>query len=232
MGEITAITGESFPLSPETAEKLEAYAALLLEKNMVMNLTAITDPRGIAVRHFLDSLLPLARLPEGAKVIDVGTGAGFPGMVFAIARPDLKVMLLDSLRKRVEFLAGATEALGLGNVLCRWGRAEDAGRDPILRERFDVAAARAVAALPVLGEYLSPFLKVGGLLLCQKGAEIEEELAAARRAFPKVGLSMPRSETYTLPGESRAFHLVTAEKKHPIAPAFPRKAGLPAKKPL
>ena len=85
MGEITAITGESFPLSPETAEKLEAYAALLLEKNMVMNLTAITDPRGIAVRHFLDSLLPLARLPEGAKVIDVGTGAGFPGMVFAIA---------------------------------------------------------------------------------------------------------------------------------------------------
>ena len=177
-------------LSDTALEALDIYAHRLQEANKVMNLTAVDDDEGIAKRHFLDSLRPLALgwIDEGARVVDVGTGAGFPGMPLAIARPDLRVTLADSLNKRVEFLKGVVETLGIGDrVQVIWIRAEDLGRSPEHREQYDFACARAVAAMPTLAEYLLPMVKQGGHMLCWKGPSLPEELTAAQRALDILG---------------------------------------------
>ena len=181
--------------TPRQREQLAVYAGLLAEKNQVMNLTGITDPEGIALRHFADSLAApaLAAIPQGAKVVDVGTGAGCPGLVLAIARPDIHVTLLDSQRKRLLFLEEVLAAAGIGNAVTSWSRAEDAGRNAALRESFDVAVARAVAAMPVLAEYLAPLVRVGGRLLAWKGDAVREEWDAAQKALARLGMEPPQA---------------------------------------
>lgn len=220
--------------TPAQREQLAVFAGALAEKNKVMNLTGITDPEGIALRHFYDSLAApaLERIPQGARIVDVGTGAGFPGLVLAIARPDLHVTLLDSQKKRLLFLEEVLSAAGVKNAVTAWGRAEDAGRDPAFRETFDVAVARAVAAMPVLAEYLAPFVKVGGSLLAWKGEAVRDEWDGARRALSRLGMSAPEALPYALPGLDASFVIVAARKSAPTPKAYPRKAGTPSRSPL
>lgn len=196
-----------------------------------MNLTAITDPDEIAVKHFYDSLLLLTAvdLPTGASVVDVGTGAGFPGVVLKIARPDIRLTLLDSLGKRLTFLEALLQELGLSADLVH-ARAEEAGRGK-LRESFDLVTARAVAALPVLSEYCLPFAGVGGTFVAMKGASAGEELRGSLGAIARLGGDEPELVTKLLPGgDQRGFIIV--RKKTATPSAYPRPSAKIAKAPL
>ncbi len=218
-------------LDPAAAERMEAFHRLLQEKNRVMNLTAVTED-GEALRvHYLDSLAPLGLgLVRGdERLADVGTGAGFPGMPLLIARPTLQVCFVDSLQKRLNFIQEALEALGL-RADCVHLRAEDFGREQTHKERYDLATARAVASLPVLMEYLLPCVRVGGAALCWKGPGVEEE--KADRAAALLGGGRIDLKPYELPGGEFHHLLARVEKTRPTPPAYPRKAGVPAKKPL
>ena len=219
-------------LDEQVIEKLETYQAMLMDWNTRMDLTSVRDG-DMASRHFVDSLLPMKTeglIPKAGKLIDVGTGAGFPGMPLAIANPELKVVLLDAQEKRCNFLRAVKEELHLDNVEILHGRAEDAGRDGKLREQFDRAVARAVAALNVLSEYLLPFIKVGGRMLCWKGPGAVEEVPAAKSAIAQLG----GKNVCTLPMAYENEHhvLVCADKKEKTLPQFPRKNGIPSKRPL
>lgn len=217
-------------------KRLAQYHELLRDWNTRMNLTGDTDFGVMLDRHFMDSLAPLAiagLFPQGASLIDVGSGAGFPGMALAIARPDLRVTLLDSLGKRIAFLTAVKEALGLGNVRLMHARAEDAARSPDLREQFDLAVARAVAPLPVLCELLLPFVRVGGRMACYKGPAAAEEAACGQRAARLLGGGALETLPVSLPGLPDWNHLVIAcPKEQKTVRQYPRKAGLPARAPL
>ena len=217
-------------LDTAAVPQLERYAALLLEKNKVMNLTAITDERDVATLHLLDCAALLAQVDmRGRTVIDVGTGAGFPGMVLAILEPSAQFTLLDSLGKRVDFLREVCDELGLKNVACVHARAEEfaAGH----RERFDIATSRAVAQLNVLSELTLPLVKVGGNFLAMKGASGEEELAAARGAIKKLGGEYRETRTLHLPGGDTRT-LILCKKISQTPTAYPRNGGKIAKSPL
>lgn len=220
-------------LSPAQAEQFAAYAALLAEWNEKMNLTAITALPDVARKHFLDSLslLQYTPLPAGASLLDVGSGAGFPGMALKIARPDLRVTCMDGTGKRVGFLQAVADALGL-DVACLHARAEEAGRKPPLRAGFDVVTARAVAALPVLCEYCLPFARVGGRFLAMKGPDGQAEGDAAATALEKLGARLVRVHAFTLPGTDYARTIVEIEKTKPTPPQYPRGAGKIKKAPL
>lgn len=225
-------------VSGETMEKLDIYARLLVEWNQKMNLTAITDPAGIAVKHFADSLTAAALMPEGAfSLIDVGTGAGFPGVPLALYRPDCKLTLLDSLNKRLTFLDTVCRETGLTATLIH-ARAEEGGRDPKLREKYDVACARAVANLPVLSEYCLPFVKVGGRFVALKGPDADRERADAARGIGVLGGKIAAVTALTLPAEPiegiepMERRLVVVEKVKPTPAAYPRHGSKIAKKPL
>lgn len=216
----------------ETAlDRFEAFHAILDEYNARMDLTAVLDEDERVDRHDLDSAAPLAHglLAQGAKVIDVGTGAGFPGMPLAIARPDLKVTLLDSQRKRCDFLSAVCDELKLPNVTVLHARAEDGARGA-LREQMDVAVARAVAPLNVLAEYLLPYVRVGGRMLCWKGPAVREEMAAGERACKMLGGQA--EGLYRLPIEGREHYVHSAIKISATARRYPRKSGTPSKDPL
>lgn len=215
-------------------DALVGYSALLLDANTRMNLTAVTEPADFARRHLLDSLCPpaLRSIPEGASVIDVGTGAGLPGVPLAIARPDLRVTLVDARRKKAEFVEKAIAALRITNAAALWGRAEDLARDPRHREAYDVALARALAALPVLSEYLLPFVRTGGAMLAWKGAAAEEELDAARDAISALGGGSPAALPYAISDEFCRLRIIVIDKIRPSPPQYPRPAGKIAKKPL
>lgn len=219
-----------------TPERLARYHAMLCEWNERMNLTGDTDFSVALDRHYMDSLAPLrleGAFGFGARVIDVGSGAGFPGLPLAIARPDLRVTLLDALGKRVNFLRAVTQALGLENVSVIHARAEDGARDPALRERFDLAVARAVAPLPVLCELLLPFVAVGGRMLCYKGPSATEELAGGARAARLVGGGVPEALAVEVPGRPDWRHVVIAcRKEAKTVRQYPRKAGTPGRAPL
>ncbi len=216
--------------------RLARYHALLCEWNQRMNLTGDTAIETALARLYLDSLAPLSvrgLLPMGAALIDVGSGAGFPGLPLAIARPDLQVLLLDSLGKRVRFLREVIDALALPNARALHARAEDAGRDPALREGFDIALARAVAPTPVLLELLLPFARVGGAALCYKGPSAAEELAAGGRAAALLGGGPPEAIPVTVPGQPEWRHCVLRFEKRRATPlCYPRKAGVPEREPL
>lgn len=219
-------------LEDTALERLDLYAQLLTEWNEKINLTAITEPEEICVKHFLDSLLLLrkADLPQQARLIDVGTGAGFPGVPCALARPDLRLTLLDSLQKRVVFLQALTAELAIP-ADCLHARAEEAGRDPALREQFDCATARAVAHLRELSEYCLPFVKVGGCFAALKGGDVAEELSQSRQAIRLLGGQVEAVETYTLPDGS-ARSLICIRKISQCSTKFPRTAAKMKKQPL
>ena len=218
-------------LGPELIEPLETFSRMLLEKNQVMNLTAITDPRDVAVLHLLDSLAltGLAGL-EGRTVVDVGTGAGFPGVPLAIARPSARVTLLDSLGKRVDFLRESCRTLGLDNVECVPGRAEEFAGER--RETFDLAVSRAVAALPVLCELCLPLVKVGGAFWAMKSVDTEEEISASKTAVKVLGGRIQAVSDYTIPTTEVVHRVVCIQKTAPTPKKYPRRFALIKKQPL
>lgn len=225
-------------VSGETMEKLDIYARLLVEWNEKMNLTAITDPVGIAVKHFADSLTAVPLLPEGEfTLIDVGTGAGFPGVPLALYRPDCQLTLLDSLNKRLTFLETVCREVDLPVTLIH-ARAEEGGQDPALREKYDVACARAVAALPTLSEYCLPFVKVGGRFIALKGPDADRELEDARRGVGVLGGKVVGMTALTLPTEPieglepMERRLVHIEKIKHTPATYPRHGSKIKKSPL
>ena len=223
------------PCGADLAERIARYLALLADWNTRMDLTAVAEGEEALDRHIADSLAPLAvpgLIPESGSLIDVGTGAGFPGMALALARPGLRVTLLDSLQKRLDFLDAVREAVGADNVTLVHARAEDGARRPELRERFDIAAARAVAPLPVLAEYLLPYVRVGGSALCWKGPALADELTAGRRAAHLLGGKAGEPVPCPIPGRDWDHSVLPIAKVSRTPAAYPRRAGLPARRPL
>lgn len=218
------------PLSGETAERLSELSAFMLEYNRKVNLTRITEPREIAGKHFLDSILPLTFLdvPRGTKCADIGTGAGFPALPMKLYRPDLDFTLIDSLGKRVIYLKLACERLGI-ECTALHARGEEAARDPALREKFGFVTARAVAALNVLCEYCLPFVAVGGCFAALKGAE--DETDGAKNAVRLLGGEIEEVKKYALPNGDRR-NLVLIRKKNETPSRYPRAGGVITKKPL
>ena len=219
-------------LTASMLDQLEEYASILLDWNTRMNLTAIKEPEGVAVRHFADSLTLLAAvdLPRSASVIDVGTGAGFPGMVLKIVRPDLKLTLLDSLNKRLIFLDALKTGLGLDADLVHL-RAEDGGRRPQLRDQFDLVTARAVAPLNVLCEWCLPYGKPGGRFAAMKGPEAGEEAAGAANAIHELNGVLEGKRDFTLSDGSKRTILLIG-KKGETPQKYPRTAAKIQKAPL
>lgn len=217
-------------LTPDQLTALDKYAELLVETNKQVNLTAITTPEGIEDRHFVDSLLLAAQPEVAGKMVDVGTGAGFPGIVAKIYKPDLELTLMEPTGKRVEFLRTVCGELGLNNVEFAKERAEEAARKR-WRETFDLATARAVAALPVLCEYCLPLVKVGGLFIAMKGPDAAAETDAAKNALHKLGGKVEEVRAFHLPdGSTRNLVLVRKISQTPTV--YPRNGGKIAKKPL
>ena len=224
--------GFGLTLDKTAIDRLNTYGNLLVEWNERMNLTAITEPEEVLYEHFLDCLLFFknVKVPQNAKVIDVGTGAGFPGMVLKIARPDIELTLMDGLNKRLTFLNAVLDELKLEAETVHM-RAEDGGKNPAYREKYDIACARAVANLPVLCEYCIPFVKLGGQFVAMKGSAAEEELNAATNAYNILGCEKPTIICENLrENEARAF--IISKKKSQTPPKYPRMGGKIAKSAL
>lgn len=219
-------------VNDEQYDKLEKYSRLLVEWNEKINLTAITDPEGIALKHFYDSVYPFTfiDIKENASLIDVGTGAGFPSCPLKIFRNDLRLTLLDSLNKRINFLQEVSDTLGL-DAECIHGRAEELGRNSDFRDKFDVACARAVANLTELCEYCLPFVKMGGSFVALKGSSGLDELKDAENAIKTLGGKLETAREYALPnGDGRV--LIVIKKTAPTPEKYPRNKGQMKKKRL
>ena len=202
----------------------------LITENEKFNLTAITQPDEVVIKHFIDSVLPLCEIPKNAKVIDVGTGAGFPGIPLKIMREDVDIVLLDSLQKRVKFLEEVKILLGLEKVKCVHSRAEDYVKEN--REVFDIATSRAVASMPTLSEYLLPYVKVGGRVLMYKGAQAEEEICVSKKAIKIMGGEIERVEKFTLDEVESERNIILIKKVSRTNSIYPRGKNLPKTKPV
>ena len=222
------------PFDPELPEKLLRYHALLMDWNTRMDLTAVTDEAEMMDRHYVDSLMALrfGLIPRKGRIIDVGTGAGFPGMPLALACPEMQVTLMDAQQKRLTFLQAVIDELQVRNVTLVHSRAEDGARLPLHREQYDLAVARAVAPLAVLAEYLLPYVRVGGSALCWKGPALQEEMQQGRRAAHLLGGKVEEPIGCELPGRAWQHLLLPIKKKKKTARQYPRKAGTPGKSPL
>lgn len=222
-------------LTEMQVEQFEKYYEMLIEKNKVMNLTAITERDEVVLKHFIDSVA-LAQVynlkDKSYSVIDVGTGAGFPGIPLKIVFPQLKITLFDSLNKRVKFLQEVIDELGLEDITAIHGRAEEGGRNKDMREQFDIAVSRAVANMAVLSEYCIPFVKQGGYFIPYKTGKIEEELAQGRKAISILGGKYEKTEKLMLPDSDIGRSFVFINKVKPTPKAYPRKAGTASKQPL
>jgi 16S rRNA (guanine527-N7)-methyltransferase len=219
-------------ISEKQLEQFRIYYEMLVEKNKVMNLTGITEWDEVLEKHFLDSisLIRAVALDKELKVMDMGTGAGFPGLPLKIAFPNLQVTLADSLNKRVLFLQEVIDALGLTGIEAIHGRAEDLARDKQYREQFDLSVSRAVANLSTLSEYCLPFVKIGGQFISYKSGECDEEVAASKSAVFLLGGKIKDTVKFELGESGRSFVLIDKTKGTPKT--YPRKAGTPSKKPL
>ena len=221
-------------LTEEMASQFMTYLSLLLEWNEKMNLTAITDKKDVVQKHFVDclSILPHLSWTGQEKIIDVGTGAGFPGIPVKIACPEVEMTLLDSLQKRIGFLEEVGNQLGLSGVNYVHSRAEDGGQNPDYREQFDLCVSRAVANLAVLAEFCLPFVKVGGRLAALKGPDALREIDEAQGALKKLGGKVAEVIDVEIPFTDLQHKLVIIEKTAPTPKAYPRKAGKINKNPL
>lgn len=219
-------------LSLESLDRFDKYAEMLVETNKTLNLTAITEPDEIVTKHFCDclSLLKEVEIPQGAKLIDVGTGAGFPGIVLLIARPDLRITLMDSTNKRLVFVQSVVDALGL-NANVVHSRAEEAGKNPAFREKYDFVTARAVANMQTLSEYCLPFLKVGGLFAAMKGAKASDELSVAKGAIKILGGQVHSAKEFNL-FDCGERSILCVKKISQTPSKYPRPSAQIAKKPL
>ena len=220
-----------FPLTDAQIMQLEKYAELLVDWNEKINLTAITDTQGIAVKHFLDSMSAFETGYVKGKVIDVGTGAGFPGLVLKIANPEISLTLLDSLNKRITFLQNVCEDLNINGVEFVHARAED-GAKGALRAKFDTVVSRAVANLTVLSELCIPYLKIGGRFLALKGPLADDELESAKRAIYILGGETEKVLEVKIPYSKLSHKIIIIKKVRQTPLQYPRKAGIPTKNPL
>lgn len=225
-----------YDLSDEKYNKFQKYMNLLIERNKNINLTAITDKDEVVLKHFVDSLTISKYIVDNSKIIDVGTGAGFPGIPLKIYNESLDITLLDSLNKRINFLNDVIEMLNLNNIRAVHSRAEDAAKNPDYRERFDIATSRAVANLSTLVEYLLPFVRVNGICICMKGPNVDEELSRAKKAIEVLGGRIEKVDNLKLAADDAQNDLerniIIIRKVRKCSNKYPRKAGMPSKEPI
>ncbi len=219
-------------LSNEQIDKFFTYKDLLKDWNQKINLTAIVDDKEIILKHFIDSLTIAKYISNESTLIDVGTGAGFPGIPVKIAKENVSVTLIDSLNKRINFLNEVISKNNLEKIRCIHGRAEDVSRETLMREKFDYATARAVANLSTLAELCLPFVKVGGEFICMKGNNIKEELNEAQKSINVLGGEIVCEEKIVLPETDIERNIIIIKKTKSTPAKYPRKAGIPAKEPI
>ncbi|SEK76153.1 16S rRNA (guanine527-N7)-methyltransferase [Pseudobutyrivibrio ruminis] len=220
-------------LDDKQINQLDLFYEMLVEKNKVMNLTAITEFDEVIVKHFADSLSIGKVMPSNINTVcDLGTGAGFPGIPMAIVYPNIQFTLIDSLNKRIKFLQEVVDALGLKNVTLIHARAEEAGRNKLYREHFDLVVSRAVANISTLSEYCLPLVKLNGYFISFKSGDIKEEVSLSENAIQKLGGSMEEPVYFSLPDTDISRSFIIIDKKKSTPKAYPRKAGTPSKEPL
>lgn len=213
-------------------EQFYNYMQILVKWNENINLTAITEPKEVLQKHFIDSLTILPYIEENKTIIDVGTGAGFPGIPVKIAKESTNVVLLDALNKRLNFLNEVINDLELKNIETIHARAEEAGKNKNLRENFDIAVSRAVAPLNILVEYLLPLVKIGGKCICMKGSNIEEEVKNSKKAIDMLGGEIEKIDEFVLPDSDIKRRVIVIKKIKETPNKYPRKPGTPSKEPL
>lgn len=219
-------------LDEEKIIKFYNYMKILLEWNEKINLTAITEPEEVILKHFVDSLTIAKYINQQDTLVDVGTGAGFPGIPLKIYRDDIKITLVDSLNKRINFLNEVITSLNLKNIEAIHSRAEEFGRNKKYREKFDIATSRAVANLTTLSEYLVPLVKENGKCISMKGPEIEEELKNSEKAIDVLGGRIVKVDNFNLPKSDIGRNIIIIQKIRKTPVQYPRKAGTPAKNPI